>query len=279
MMLMSNPGLHLALLGNPPRRKRRSHSRTRRNCGNPRSRRRASVRRHHHHRNPRRNPVGVVHQYVSAVKAGPREVLGIFKGRNKIKNIAFALGGAVATYAIGGIANTSVLTPALNAVGAGAALNNPMAKRVIGAAVPFTLGFAANKLIKGEIGKAMLVGGVIASIAEAVSPGLIARLAYKVPQVGPVAVAAAPAAAVTGPVNGMNGLGGYVDARAYNGTGEELAGYVDARAYNGTGEELAGYVDARAYNGTGGLGDDEDDLAGVGDYLTASSKYLDTYLN
>jgi len=223
--------------------------------------------------------MGVVRSYVSAIKAGPREVLGIFKGRNKIKNIAFALGGAVATYAIGGIANTSLLTPALNAVGAGAALNNPMAKRIIGGAVPFTLGFAANKMLKGEIGKAMLVGGVIASLAELASPGLIARLVYRVPTAGPVAVAAAPAAAVTGPVNGLNGLGGYVDARAYNGTGEELAGYVDARAYNGTGDELAGYVDARAYNGTGGLGDDEDDLAGVGDYLSASADYLKTYLN
>jgi hypothetical protein len=207
--------------------------------------------------------VGVIRQYVSAAKAGPREVLAIFKGKNKIKNIAFAVGGAVATYALGGIVNTSVLTPGLNAVGAGQALNNPMAKRVIGAAVPFTLGFIGNKFVKGEIGKAMLVGGVVASLAEAISPGLIARLVYRVPTAGPVAVAAAPAAAVTGPVNGMNGLGGYVDARAYNGTGEELAGYVDARAYNGT----------------GGLGDDEDDLAGVGDYLSESSKYMETYLN
>jgi hypothetical protein len=221
--------------------------------------------------------MGFAKQYVSSVKAAPREILGIFKGKNKIKNIAFALGGAVATYALGGIVNTSLVTPGLNAIpGAGPALSGPMAKRVIGAAVPFTLGFVANKFIKGDLGKALVVGGAIASLAEAISPGLIARLVYHTPAVGPVAVAAAPAAAVQGPVNGLNGLGGYVDARAYNGTGSELDGYVDARAYNGTGEELAGYVDARAYNGTGDM---DDDLAGIGsDYLTESTKYMESYL-
>ena len=118
--------------------------------------------------------MGFAKQYVSSVKAAPREILGIFKGKNKIKNIAFALGGAVATYALGGIVNTSLVTPGLNAIpGAGPALSGPMAKRVIGAAVPFTLGFVANKFIKGDLGKALVVGGAIASLAEAISPGLI----------------------------------------------------------------------------------------------------------
>ncbi len=226
--------------------------------------------------------MGVINQYISAAKRAPKEALAVFKGRNKIKHMAFAAGGAVGTYALGGIFTASVLVPALNMVGVGGFLANPWAKRLVGGAIPFTMGYVANKFVKGDIGKALLVGGSIASMVELVSPGMIARLVYGTPVVGPAAVAAAPAAAVKGPVNGMEGLGGYVDARAYQGTG----GYVDARAYQGTGEAdqmagVDGYVDARAYQGTGDMEDDlaSDDLAGVDGYLTDSSKYMETYLN
>ena len=224
--------------------------------------------------------MSTVSQYISAAKRAPREVLGVFKGRHKIKNIAFAAGGAVATYALGGIAVASLIAPALNMVGAGAVLGSPIGKRVVGGMVPFTLGYVGSKFVKGDIGKALLVGGAAASILELVAPGMVARLVYSLPGVGAPAVAAAPAAAVKGPVNGMDGIDGYVDAKAYQGTG----GYVDAKAYQGTGsDDLAGYVDAKAYQGTGDLGDDladdGDELAGVDGYLTDASKYMETYLN
>ncbi len=221
--------------------------------------------------------MGIVNQYVAAAKKAPKEALSVFKGKNKVKHIAFAAGGAVGTYALGGIATASLIVPALNAVGAGPLLASPMGKRIIGGLIPFTLGFIGSKFVKGDIGKSLLIGGGIASIAELAAPGMIARLVYRA---APVAVAAAPVAAVKGPVNGMDGLDGYVDAKAYQGTG----GYVDAKAYQGTGDvedDLAGYVDAKAYQGTGDLDDDlaSDDLAGVDGYLTDSSKYMETYLN
>lgn len=225
--------------------------------------------------------MGVINQYIGAAKRAPKEIMATFSGRNKIKHLAYAAGGAVGTFAFGGMVTAKVLVPALNMVGLGSAMNNPIAKRVIGGAVPFTIGFLANKFVKGDIGKALLVGGSIASIVELVSPGMIAQLIHRTPVVGPVAIASLPAAAVRGPVNGMEGLGGYVDAKAYQGTG----GYVDAKAYQGTGddlaEDLAGYVDAKAYQGTGDMEDSDlaEDLAGVDGYMTDASKYMETYLN
>lgn len=227
--------------------------------------------------------MGMLNQYVSAAKRAPKEILGVFKGRNKIKHIAFAAGGAVGTFALGGILTSSVLAPAMSMVGAGGILANPMARRVIGGLMPFTVGYVASKFVKGDIGKALLVGGAAASLLELVSPGMVARLTYRTPVVGPRLVAAAPAAAVRGPVNGLDG---YVDAKAYQGTGE-VDGYVDAKAYQGTGDDLDGYVDAKAYQGTGEVGDDmaddlageDDELAGVDGYLTDANKYMQTYLN
>lgn len=205
--------------------------------------------------------MGAVAQYVSAVKAAPKSVLGLFKGPNKIKNIAFATGGAVGTYFAGGIVTTKILTPALNMVGAGAMLNTPMAKRLIGGMVPFTCGFIASKFIKGDIGKALMVGGAVASIVEIAMPGKIAELIAKTPITAkavtlPVAAVAGPAAAA-GPVSGMSGLGAYVDAPAYQGVGA----YVDAPAYQGVG----GYVDAPAYQGVGDLADADYEMAGLAD--------------
>jgi hypothetical protein len=206
--------------------------------------------------------------------------LAVFKGKNKIKHGLFAAGGAVGTYALGGIVTASLIVPALNAVGAGPLLANQWGKRIIGGLVPFTLGYFGSKFVKGDIGKALLIGGGIASMAELAAPGMIARLVYRA---APAAVAVAPVAAVKGPVNGMDGIDGYVDAKAYQGTGG-VDGYVDAKAYQGTGDlddDLDGYVDAKAYQGTGDMDDDlaSDDLAGVDGYLTDASKYMNTYLN
>ncbi len=262
LMLMSNPGLHVALLGNPGRTKRgrRIHSRS-----TTRS---------------RRNPMSVAtlgKSYVAAAKKTPTEVLGVLKGRHKIRSALFTAGGAVGMYALGGVVTASALVPALNAIGAGPLLANQWGKRIVGGLVPFTLGFGISRFLKGDLGKAALVGGGLASILELAAPGMIARLVYRA---APVAVAAAPVAAVKGPVNGMDGIDGYVDAKAYQGTG----GYVDAKAYQGTGDvedQMDGYVDAKAYQGTGDVDDDlaSDDLAGVDGYLTDASKFMETYLN
>jgi hypothetical protein len=221
--------------------------------------------------------MGIAKQYISAVKRAPSEVLSVVK-HHKLKTLLFTAGGAVGTYALGGILTAQFVAPMLARFGGGAILTSPIGKRVVGGLTPFTIGFIASKFVKGNIGKALAVGGAAASIVELVSPGMLASLVYRTPIVGPAAVAAAPAAAVRGPVNGLEG---YVDAKAYQGTG----GYVDAKAYQGTGDmdedSVDGYVDAKAYQGTGDMEDDlaSDDLAGVDGYLTDASKYMETYLN
>lgn len=212
--------------------------------------------------------------YVSALKSAPKEILSPFKGKNKIKHSLFAAGGAVGTYFIGGMFTSSVLTPVLNKVGAGSIMSGNITKRIVGGLVPFTMGYIGSKFIKGDIGKALIAGGAIASLAEIISPGLVVRLFHQIPFVGPQTVAVAPAAAVKGPVNGLNGLGGYVDAPSYQGTG----GYVDAPSYQGTGE----YVDSPSYQGTGE--NDEDDSLADADavladgYIDEGAKYMNSYL-
>ncbi len=343
VMLMSNPGLHLALLGNPgrssktrfgyPSRKRytqavwRAKKRTGRRYkikggGRYVVKARSAVKhrgkRHHvrgiawsgrlggvgyrgllkrsgsrsYHKvswtNPRRrkhhrkNPMKYVSAYVGALKRAPTEIMSTFKGPKKIKHLAFAAGGALATYAAGGMVTASLLVPALNKIGAGSLLGNPIAKRLVGGLVPFTLGYVGSRFLRNaDLKKAVMVGGAVASLVEIVSPGMIGSLIQRLTMAAPASVAAAvPAAAATGPVQGMSGLGGYVDSPAYQGTGA-IEGYVDSPAYQGTGG-VEGYVDSPAYQGTGAdddLASGDDVMAGVDGYLTEGSKYMDSYLN
>lgn len=212
--------------------------------------------------------------YVSALKKAPQEILSPFKGSHKIKHTLFAAGGAVGTYFVGGMFTSGILTPVLNKVGAGGLMSGAITKRIVGGLVPFTMGYVGSKFIKGDLGKALIAGGAIASLAEIVSPGLVARMLHNLPFIGTPAIAAAPVAAVKGPVNGLNGLGGYVDAPSYQGTG----GYVDAPSYQGTGE----YVDSPSYQGTGD-NDDDDSLADADavladGYIDEGAKYMDSYL-
>lgn len=184
--------------------------------------------------------------YIAAIKAAPKTIMSPFKGPKKIKNIAFAAGGAVGTYFLGGMAVSGLLVPVLNKVGAGSVMNRPIAKRVIGGMVPFTIGFVGSKFIKGEIGKALMVGGAVASLVEIIAPGGIAKLLYRVPGIGAptvAAVAAAAPAAAAGPVNGMEGLGGYVDSPSYQGTGDDDGMDDDSLA---SGELADGYIDEGA---------------------------------
>ena len=217
---------------------------------------------------------------VSTAKRMPGEIASTFKGKHKIKHILYTAGGAVGTYVLGGLAVSAAVVPGLNMIGMGdkvAAI--PYASRAIGALAPFVLGYLASKtLFKGEIGKALLVGGAVASIVEALMPGEIGKLihpgaaavAAAVPAVTPVA-----AAAVKGPVNGMDGLDGYVSAMSYQGTGG-MSGYVSANSYQGTG----GYVSANSYQGTGDDGDDlADDGSDMGTFLDAAQNYMQPYLD
>ncbi len=221
--------------------------------------------------------------YVSALKRSPKEIMSTFKGKNKIKHIAFAAGGALGTYALGGMVTSSLLVPVLSKVpGASNLMSSAMAKRVIGGLVPFTIGFVGSKFLRNaDLKKAVMVGGAVASLVELAAPGMIGGLIQRVTASSPVAV---PVAAKAGPVNGMAGFGGYVDSPAYQGTGV-LDGYVDSPAYQGTGDlgAVDGYVDSPAYQGTGadddlaGPGDEE--MAGVDGYMTEGQKYMDSYLN
>jgi hypothetical protein len=307
-MLMSNP-LPLAVLGNPGRRRakkrrnprgitlrmlryssartpgirwsgRRGHLTTNPK-GSPMSRRR---RHHRHHRHHRRNP-GAIAGYVSAAKAAPGQVLGIFKGPNKIKHALYATGGAVGTYLLGGIVAAKLVAPLLSKVPVvGGFVASPMGARIVGGLLPFTVGYVASKFVKGDIGKALLVGGAAASLVELVFPGKVGQLIARIPGV-PMLAQAAPAVAAPAIKGPTSGLDGYVSAPSYAGVGDEdaLAGYVSAPSYAGVGNEdaLAGYVSAPSY---AGVGDDseldgaEDVMAGVGSYIDQAQNDYKSYL-
>jgi hypothetical protein len=103
LMLLSNPGLHLALLGNPRSR-------------------RTSRRGGRHHRHSKRNPtMGIAKQYIGAIKRAPSEVLSVVK-HHKLKTLLFTAGGAVGTYALGGILTAQFVAPMLARFGGGAIL-------------------------------------------------------------------------------------------------------------------------------------------------------------
>ena len=228
-----------------------------------------------------------ISNYVHAVKRAPKEVMSTFKGKHKIKHIAFAAGGALGTFALGGVVTSSVLVPVLGRIGAAGIVGSPMGMRLVGGMVPFTLGYVASHFIRNaDLKKALMVGGAVASLVEIAKPGMMASLMARVTALVPAhaaAVVPAPvaAAAKAGPVHGMMGLAGYVDSPAYQGTG----GYVDSPAYQGTGEQdaMAGYVDSPAYQGTGDQDDDlasgDDVMAGVEGYLEQSQAGYASYLN
>ena len=215
---------------------------------NPRKRKHRRAR-----RTTRRNP-GIVGDYVGGLTSAPTKIMSIFKGQGAVKNAAFAAGGAVGTFMLGGILSSKVIRPALEkfAPGFAARVADPstIEARVVGGLLPYTAAFAITKLFGKKLGSdvntALLLGGAVASVVELIKPGMVGGLLQKVglgelPYAGP---ALAGLGALNGPVCGL----GYMDA---------LAGYVEAPSYSGT----AGYVEAPSYSGTAGLG--EDALAGT----------------
>jgi hypothetical protein len=227
-------------------------------------------------RRARRNPVGALAgDFVGGLTSFPRKAMGLFKGPNMIKNVAFTAGGAVGTFMIGGVLSAKVIRPLLEKVAPGFAAKvadpSSIQARIVGGILPYAAAFAITKLFGKKLGSdistALLLGGAAASVVELIKPGMVGDLLKKVglgeiPTVGP---ALAGLGALNGPIAGLgygDALAGYVEAPAYAGT----AGYVEAPAYAGT----AGYVEAPAYAGTGGA----DELAGT--FLEdASSKILE----
>ncbi len=304
-MLMSNP-LPLAVLGNPGRRRAKKRRRNPRSItvrmlrysartpgirwsgrrghlttnpkGSPMSRRRR------HSRTHRRNP-GAIAGYVSAAKAAPGQVLGIFKGPNKIKHTLFAAGGAAGTYLIGGIVAAKLVAPLLSKIPVvGGFVASPMGARIVGGLLPFTVGYVASKFVKGDVGKALLVGGAAASLIELVFPGKVGQLIARIPGV-PMLAQAAPSVAAPAIKGPTSGLDGYVSAPSYAGVGDDsaLAGYVSAPSYAGVGDEdaLAGYVSAPSYAGVGDeseLDGAEDVMAGIGSYIDQAQNDYKSYL-
>jgi len=283
-VLMTNPGLHLAVLGNPKikrnkrkkasakkrrqkvRRKSKATSRsnpmaktrrnmgykhrkangqfkkgygkkTRKNMGYGKKTRKnmgygKKTRKNMKRRSYRRNPTIAARgrNYVTGLTGAPGRAMKLFRGKNAVKNALYTAGGAAGAYWIGGVVS-SYLRPVLGRI---PGMDAPIAQRAIGALMPYTGAFLATSFIKnGQIKTSLRLGGAIASIVEFIKPGMVADLIRRVPG----------GEMIASPVEGLWGIGSYVEAPGYSGT----AGYVDAPSYAGTGE----YVDAPSYAGTG----------------------------
>lgn len=222
---------------------------------NPKRRRRA--------RRTRRNPAA----YVRGLTSAPSNIMGLFKGKHVVKNVAFTAGGAISAYVAGGIVSRFVSPMLANIPFAG----NPVAQRVIGAAFPYTIAFAATKLVNlGKMKNHVLLGGAAASIIELIMPGQVAAWIQRIP-----GISAIPGVQGLAGLGGLSGptdmLAGYVQAPSYAGVGQEmLAGYVQAPSYAGVGDNdaLAGYVQAPSYAGVGNA-----------DYLETDNYLKNSYLN
>jgi hypothetical protein len=349
LMLLSNPGLHLAVLGNPSAKaahgfgsrkmfrqaERRAHRRVgktfmlkgqasgysvgsiklnksgvpKKVVGVPWSGRRGVFRysgvikkkggasKRATWTNPLRvlrNPMSAISNYVGAVKSAVPTTLATLK-KPSAKGIGFAAAGLVGTYALGGIIAAKVIVPGLNKVPALASFaGSNIGKRVIGASIPLLIGAGASLVVKGDNGKAILAGSVIAAVMEAAMPGTLVKLLSKLPVIGSKFATAsylptsmATGAAAQGPVNGLAGLGAIVTVKSISTTSPGVMdGYEQVRAdsfatpgkLNGLGEDsLAAYVAASE----SALNSDTV-LAGVDGYLEEAEEgnmvsYLNTY--
>ena len=329
LMLMSNPGLHLALLGNPRRKAKHGFSSRKRftqalwkakrrvgktfkikgggsyrigalvgvrgRRGSPKSHAtgiswtgrkggfayRGTVKRRGHRRtrlttftNPLRNPMKLVSDYVGALKSAPQTVISTVKGPNKLKNIAYMGAGALGSYFLAG----TVVGLMKKIPVAGKIADNPIGSRIFGAAANFTIGYVASKFVKGDAGKAILAGSIVAAVIEAAMPGGMDKLVAKLPFVGKKVTDTK--AVVAQAVNGLLGIDGYVDAPSYQGVGflpgMSVDGYVDAPSYQGVGEDALA-ADARdMLAGDNDMAGDND-LAGF-PYLEDSNKFQASYL-
>lgn len=217
-------------------------------------------------RRARRNPA-MASSYIRGLTSAPSNVVGLFKGGNTVKKVAFTAGGAIGAYVAGGVVSRFVSPFLANVPG----MSNPMIQRVVGAAFPYTIAFAAAKFVDlGKMKNHVLVGGALASILELLVPGQVASWIQRIP-----GLSAIPGVQGLAGLGGLSGpsdmLAGYVQAPSYAGVGQEmLAGYVQAPSYAGVGngEALAGYVQAPSYAGVGNA-----------DYLETDNYLKSSYLN
>lgn len=214
----------------------------------------------------RRNPA-MASSYIRGLTSAPSNVVGLFKGGNTVKKVAFTAGGAIGAYVAGGVVSRFVSPFLANVPG----MSNPMIQRVVGAAFPYTIAFAAAKFVDlGKMKNHVLVGGALASILELLVPGQVASWIQRIP-----GLSAIPGVQGLAGLGGLSGpsdmLAGYVQAPSYAGVGQDmLAGYVQAPSYAGVGdgEALAGYVQAPSYAGVGNA-----------DYLETDNYLKSSYLN
>lgn len=227
-------------------------------------------RKHRARRTSRRNP-GIAADYLSGLTGAPTKVMSLFKGGNAAKNAAFAAGGAVGSFMIGGVLSAKVIRPLLEKVAPAFAAQvadpSTIQARLVGGLLPYTAAFAITKLfgkkLGGDVSSALMVGGAVASVIELIRPGMVGDLLKKVglaelPYAGP---ALAGLGALSGPVCGL----GYSD---------QLAGYYSSPAYAGQ----AGIVQAPAYQGSAGIAgyvsDRSQRLSGMGTEVLAGT-FLD----
>ncbi len=240
--VMSNPGLSLAVLGNPYRGTHHGRSAAR-HKGNTMARR---FRRHYGFRlNP---SIGAI---TAPIKAIPANLKSILSGSIKDKAIkgGFAIGGATVAL-VGGAQVTKMVSGFIPA----AALNLPVVgvfvPRMVGGGAALLVGSLVAKFapISGDQKKAVMAGAGLVAVLEIVRPGMSGALLAKIPFIGQF-VGSTP----------VNGLGAYVEAPSYQGVG----GYVSAPSYQGVGaygdNMVAGYVSAPSYQGVGS----NDTLAGL----------------
>lgn len=187
------------------------------------------------------NPAKMITGYTNTLMAAPMDIVRELSGKNMIMNAAYISGGTLATYFAGQLVQ-NLLT---NVPGVNTVMENPMANRVITAAMPFSVGYLASGFVKNnKIKKAMVLGGAAASIVTLIWPsGLRDVLSYL--GLGQM-------------LNGADMLAGYVAAPGYQGVG--VNGYVEAPSYQGVGgsemlpgmgndDLLAGYVEDAGYRG------------------------------
>jgi len=247
LAVMSNPGLSLAVLGNPGRGYFRIHN------GHKTASTKGTTMARHFRR--RFNPS--IAMITTPVTSIPANLKSILTGSIKDKAIkgAAAVGGATVALAGGAIVAKQVsrFVPA-------AALNLP----VVGMFVPRLVGGGSALLVASVVAKfaplkpdqkkALLAGGALVAVLEVVKPGLSGSLLAKIPFVGKL-VGNTP----------VSGLGAYVEASSYQGIGtyveapgyQGIGTYVEAPGYQGIGEHgdnmVAGYVSAPSYQGVGSI--------------------------
>jgi hypothetical protein len=197
----------------------------------------------------------VIRDYTSGLKAFPKNIGRVFKGKGMLMHAGVAIGGAAVALAGGSMLQRLTLPFLIKIPGASAALANPIGQRIIGATYAWTAIWGITKIapVAADKKMALLTGGAAAVLTELVFPGKASQMLGKLPVIGGFLAPNVPS-----PVQGLEGLFGYVSAPGYQGVGE----YVSAPGYQGVGEDyladgddaIAGYVSAPNYQGVGGLG-------------------------